>query len=107
MILKRIKAKGKQVVNGVPGSVYNLKFENQNIINDLNYRTSSRLTEAPEMSVVNVVNSDSEESYSLPLNFMESGNYFVTIAGINGSDDKPFGLYHTPMLSQEDGSNLI
>ena len=81
-----------QVVNGVPSSVYNLKFENQNVINDLHYRTSSRLTEAPETSVVNVVNSENEQSYGLPLNFTESGNYFVTIAGISGNNDKPLGL---------------
>ena len=96
-----------QVVNGVPSSVYNLKFENQNVINDLHYRTSSRLTEAPETSVVNVVNSENEQSYGLPLNFTESGNYFVTIAGISGNNDKPLGLYHAPMLSQEDDDNQI
>ena len=96
-----------QVVNGVPSSAYNLKFENQNVINDLHYRTSSRLTEAPETSVVNVVNSENEQSYGLPLNFTESGNYFVTIAGISGNNDKPLGLYHTPMLSQEEDDNQV
>ena len=96
-----------QVVNGVPSSAYNLKFENQNVINDLHYRTSSRLTEAPETSVVNVVNSENEQSYGLPLNFTESGNYFVTIAGISGNNDKPLGLYHTPMLSLEDDDNQV
>jgi len=96
-----------QVVNGVPNSVYNLKFENQNVINDLQYRTSSRLTEAPETSIVNVLNSENEESFGLPLNFTESGNYFVTIAGISGNNDKPLGLYHTPMLTQEDDNDII
>ena len=96
-----------QVVNGVPSSVYNLKFDNQNVINDLQYRTSSRLTEAPDASIVNIVNSENEESYGLPLNFTESGDYFVTIAGIDGNNDKPLGLYHTPMLTQEDDSDLI
>ena len=96
-----------QVVNGVPSSVYNLKFDNQNVINNLNYRASSRLTEAPDASIVNVVNSENEESYGLPLNFTESGDYFVAIAGIDGNNDKPLGLYHTPMLSQEDDNDLI